>query len=121
MRRGRAGAGPAAWESRSPPSTRDPLDRLPGYVATPFLRMTHQGHSLTTLWYGFTRLRDNDSANSPRTLRRSSNRWTSHPPHQAGRAVRNLLITEYVTMRARAMPDWRPSGTTYTLENHYSQ
>jgi mycothiol synthase len=40
-----------AWESCSPPSTGRSPPRPSGYVATPFLRMTHRGHSQTTLRY----------------------------------------------------------------------
>ena len=48
--------GQPAWGSCSPPLaghslTGDSLLRPSGYVATPFLRMTHRGHSQTTLVY----------------------------------------------------------------------
>jgi len=38
---------------------------LQGYAVTPLARMTHQGHSWTTLTCGFTQCDDNNSAKDP--------------------------------------------------------
>ena len=74
-RRGRRGPeheGPTAWESCSPPALiATPFAWAPGYVPTLLLRMTQQGHSLTTFTCGFTQPDGNDSAKLPRSCRQS--------------------------------------------------
>jgi len=71
-RRGRGHEDPTAWESCSPPAlVASPFACAPGYVPTLLLRMTHQGHSVTTFTCGFTQPHDNDSGKPPRSCRRS--------------------------------------------------
>ena len=67
-RRGHEHEGPAAWESCSPPAlVAAPSACASGYVPTLLLRMTHQGHSLTTFTCGFTQPGDNDSGKRRRS------------------------------------------------------
>ena len=71
-RRGPEHEGPTAWESCSPPALiATPFAWAPGYVPTLLLRMTQQGHSLTTFTCGFTQPDGNDSAKLPRSCRQS--------------------------------------------------
>jgi mycothiol synthase len=73
-RRGRGHEDPTAWESCSPPALiAVPIACAPGYVPTLLLRMTHQGHSVTTFTCGFTHLGGNDSAKLRRSCRQSGN------------------------------------------------
>ena len=71
-RRDRGHEDPTAWESCSPPALiAIPFACAPGYVPTLLLRMTHQGHSVTTFTCGFTHLSGNDSGKPRRSCRQS--------------------------------------------------
>ena len=104
-RRGREHEDPTAWESCSPPAlVASPFACARGYVPTLLLRMTHQGHSVTTFTCGFTHPRGNDSGKPPRNCRRSGN---SEPQasHRHRNAKSALPVTSPVWTQNRANRD----------------